>query len=127
MPVALRWIRVAPRSKPSGILCGRLFQVSAWAGESVEVLQDLAVTNYVKILVLYELLFMSLLPIHPPTQLRWYSAPSSLGIESSLKPGENKGLGIDLLLSGQDHTRYCRTLTPLINQPGQGHGFPTPE
>ena len=109
----LEWL---PEVSPSGILCGRPFQVSAWAGESVDVLKDLAVNNSVKNWALYELLFKNLLPVGPPTQLRWYCTPSSPGIESSLKPGENKDWDINLPLSGQDHTRCCRTPTPPFDK-----------
>ena len=54
LPVALLWIRVAPRSRlklgPFEILYGRPFQVSAQVGGSINALKDLAVANYVKAL-----------------------------------------------------------------------------
>lgn len=57
LPVALLQISVAPRSSfklsPFEIPYGRPLQVSAWAGVSVDVLKDLAITSYVKTSVLY--------------------------------------------------------------------------
>ena len=57
MPVALLWIRVAPRSKlkliPLEILYGRPFQVSALGGEYINALNNLTVANYVKLWTLY--------------------------------------------------------------------------
>ena len=53
-PCQLPCYGVAPRSRlklsPFEILYGRPFQVSAWAGESIKSLKDLAVADYVKTL-----------------------------------------------------------------------------
>lgn len=57
LPVALLWISVAPRSRLKlssfEILYGRPFQVSAWAGESINALNNLTVAKYVELWTLY--------------------------------------------------------------------------